>query len=191
MTALSAFELKLRGIFYRIPLPVYTALVGLAIAFAMVALFGALEMTEGSMSDDDGFPVFPVVLASVLGTFFIWWEERKQRAANPDASRRLAFDRVVLDPSSREEGEPLPQEWRKELRDLADSKAVGFMPLIIMAPMVLLIIFIPATNGDAIWPSIVFVIVLFALVAIGGVLGIRRGRNAELVLGRSGAESVP
>ena len=62
MTALDAFELKLRGIFYRIPLPVYTALVGLAIAFAMVALFGALEMTEGSLSDDDGFPVFPVVL---------------------------------------------------------------------------------------------------------------------------------
>lgn len=126
----------------------------------------------------------------MLGAFFIWWEERKKRAANPDADRRLAFDRVVLDPSSTEEGEPLPQEWRKELRDLADSKAVGFMPLIIMAPMVLFIILFPASNGDAIWPSIVFVIVLFALVAIGGILGIRRGRNAELVLGRSGAGSV-
>lgn len=190
MTALDAFELKLRGIFYRLPLIVCAVIAALAVGLVMFGLFGSRVVAEGSQSGEDGFPVFQTVVGSVIAAFFFWWGERNKRAEFPDAEERLRFDRVVLEPSSMEEGEPLPQEWRKELRDLADSKAVGFMPLIIMAPMVLFIILIPASNGDAIWPSIVFVIVLFALVAIGGILGIRRGRNAELVLGRSGAGSV-
>lgn len=190
MTALNALELRTRGVLYRLPLLVYTALVGLAFFVAMVAFFGALDLTDTSKSGDDGFSVFPLVFAPVLGTFFIWWEERKKRAANPDVEKRLTFDRIVLDPTSVEEGESLPQEWRKELRDLADSKAIGFMPLIIMAPMALLMILIPASNGDAIWPSVVVVAVVVVIVVIGAVIGVHRARNAELALGISQAEKV-
>lgn len=151
----------------------------------MVALFGALVMTEDSKSDDSGFPLAPVIFAVAFGAIFIWWDERKKRAAIPDVDKRLAFDRVVLDPTFVGEGESLPPEWRKELRDLADSKAVGFLPCIIMAPMALIMILIPASNGDAIWPSVVLVIGLFTLVAIGGILGIRRARNSEIAHGRA------
>lgn len=190
MTALNALELRLRGFFYRLPLIACAVIAALTVGLVMFGLFGSRVVAEGAQSGEGGFPVFQSVVGSVMAAFFVWWGERNKRAEFPDAEERLRFDRIVLDPTTVKAGDSLPREWRKELRDLADSKAIGFMPFIIMAPMALIMVLIPASNGEAIWPSVVFVSALFVLVAIGAALGIHRARNAELALGISKSEKV-
>ena len=156
----------------------------------MLGLFGSRVVAQGSQSGEGGFPVFQAVVGSVMAAFFLWWGERNKRAEFPDAEERLRFDRVLLDPASVVEGEILPSEWRKELRSIADNKAMGFIGFVLLAPAALIVIVVPASNGEAIWPSVVFVSALFVLVAIGAALGIHRARNAELALGISKSEKV-
>lgn len=184
MKALNALELRLRSIVYRMPVPAYSALVALAVILFMAVYFGVVSAAEDE-SGSTGLPVVPLVTAGAMTAIFVWWGERKNRAQIPDVDERLGFDGVVLDPTSVGEGESLPPEWRKGLRDLADSKLMGFMPFILLAPFALITITAPATTGEAIWPSIVFVAMLFAFVAIAGAVTMHRGRNAELALGRT------
>ena len=156
----------------------------------MFGLFGSRVVAQGSQSGEGGFPVFQAGVGSVMAAFFIWWGERNKRAEFPDAEERLRFDRVVLDPTSVGEGEILPSKWRKELRSIADSKAMGFIGFVLLAPVALIGIVVPASNGEAIWPSVVFVSTLFVLVAVGAAFGIQRARNAELAPGISQSEKV-
>ncbi|ANI91093.1 hypothetical protein [Dietzia timorensis] len=190
MTALSSLELRLRGFFYRLPLILCAVIAALAVVLVMFGLFGSRVVAQESQSGEGGFPVFQAGVGSVMAAFFIWWGERNKRAEFPDAEERLRFDRVVLDPTSVGEGEVLPSEWRKELRSIADSKAMGFIGFVLLAPVALIGIVVPASNGEAIWPSVVFVSTLFALVAVGAALGIQRARNAELALGISQSDKV-
>lgn len=190
MTGLDAFELKLRGIFYRLPLIVCAVIAALAVGLVVFGLFGSRVVAEGSQSGEDGFPVFQTVVGSVIAAFFFWWGERNKRAEFPDAEERLRFDRIALNPTSVEEGDILPSEWRKELRSIADNKAMGFIGYVLLAPLALIVIVVPASNGEAIWPSVIFVSVLFVLVTVGAAQGIHRGRNAELALGISQSDKV-
>ena len=190
MTALDSLELRLRGFFYRLPLIVCAVIAALAVGLVIFGLFGSRVVAEGSQSGEGGFPLFQAGVGSFMAAFFIWWGERNKRAEFPDAEERLRFDRVVLDPISVEKGEMLPSEWRKELRSIADNKAMGFIGFVLLAPAALIVIVVPASNGEAIWPSVVFVSALFLLVALGTAQGIHRGRNAELALGISQSEKV-
>ena len=190
MTLLDAMELRLRRVYYRLPVLVCAAVVGLAVALALFALFGLQVLGEGSRSSERGFPVFQAVFGSLMASFFAWWAERNKRAEFPDADDRLAFDRLVLAPAIANEGEGLTEKCRKQLRTIADNKMLGFMGFVLLAPAALIIVIIPASKGEAIWPSILFVSVLFALVAIGVAQGIHRGRNAERILGISQSNRV-
>lgn len=190
MTALDSLELRFREIYYRLPLLVCAVIAALAVGLVMFGLFGSRVVAQGSQSGEGGFPVFQASVGSVMAAFFIWWGERNKRADFPDAEERLRFDRVVLNPTSVEEGETLRQEWRKELRSIADNKAMGFIGFVLLAPAALIVIVVPSSNGEAIWPSVLFVSVLFVLVAIGAALGVHRARNAELALGISKSDKV-
>lgn len=190
MTALSSLELRLRGYFYRLPLIVCAVIAALALGLVMFGLFRSRVVAEGSQSGEDGFPVFQTVVGSVIAAFFFWRGERNKRAEFPDAEGRLRFDRVVLTPTSVEEGDILPSEWRKELRSIADNKAMGFIGYVLLAPIALIVIVVPASNRGAIWPSVIFVSVLFVLVTVGATQGIHRGRNAEQALGISQSDKV-
>ena len=190
MTALDSLELRLRGFFYRLPLLACAVIAALAVGLVMFGLFGSRVVAQGSQTGEGGFPVFQAVVGSLMAAFFVWWSERNRRAEFPDAEERLRFDRIVLEPTSVVEGEILPSEWRKELRSIADNKAMGFIGFVLLAPAALIVIVVPASNGEAIWPSVVFVSALFLLVALGTAQGIHRGRNAELALGISQSDKV-